>query len=76
MTRPAAELDDVSGAHARREAIEEVAVEWLAGEFAGDPVGVLPGNPVVRSASVLRSESLPGIRQRQPPPPTGPAGRL
>ena len=72
MCRAASKVDDTTAPADRvGEAVQKRAVERLVLELAGNLVGVLTRDTVVRLARVVDSEQA-----GQPPAPTGPVGRL
>lgn len=72
VSRATTELDDPAlVGDGASEGVEEIAVEGLVLEFAGDLLGVPLRDGVIRGAGVILAEQA-----GQPPPPTGPVGRL
>jgi hypothetical protein len=76
MAWSAAKLNDPAVTDGRGKSIKELAVERLARQLAGDLVGVVGGDAVVRLPRVGRAEPVVAGWIAQPPPPTGPVGRL
>jgi hypothetical protein len=72
VRRPAAQLYNTAATtNPLSKAIEELAIERLVGQLAGELGPITLRDAVIRVARVLSLE-----QSRQPPPPTGPVGRL
>jgi hypothetical protein len=76
MAWAATQLNDRPVAYRLGEPIQELAVKRLGGELARDLLRVVRRNPVISRPRVLGPEPASAGRIAQPPPPTGPVGRL